>query len=255
VHVSGGPSYPTTRRPPGFWLPWWLVEHDLTWSARLVYARVAFYPRDEDGATWFKQADVARELGMGRRTVQRALDDLAAAGLLVPLERSAEERLANRCQHYFVLAPDGALQGAKLAPSDASERRPDARAATVQGLRIEDQGSVPSAETHGARHAGYLCDLMAASVERRTGRRPPVTKAWLASARLLVDGPNGPSAEAVREVIAWVEQDDFWRANVLSMPKLRERWDQLVLQRQRGRGSGPGLFARNAAQIAKELGL
>lgn len=41
--------------------------------------------------------------------------------------------------------------------------------------------------------------------------------------------------EDVALVIDWCQKDDFWRANILSPQKLREKWDTLVLQMERGR--------------------
>jgi len=39
--------------------------------------------------------------------------------------------------------------------------------------------------------------------------------------------------EKIKEVIDWCQADDFWYANILSTKKLREKYDQLVLQMQR----------------------
>jgi hypothetical protein len=187
-------------------------------------------------------ATLAEAAGVDRRTAQRAL---AAAERDGYLERHERERPDGGQTSTRYVLQDGrrtsrggrrARPGGVVKPAapPVTPAPPEAVAVDQEQLTGAKALQPSRVETFGARHAGYLCDLMADSVERRTGRRPTVTRTWLASARLLVDGPNGPSAEAVREVIAWVEQDEFWRANVLSMPKLRERWDQLVLQRQRG---------------------
>jgi hypothetical protein len=37
----------------------------------------------------------------------------------------------------------------------------------------------------------------------------------------------------VHGAIDWCQNDEFWRGNVLSVPKLREKYDQLRLQAQR----------------------
>ena len=98
-----------------------------------------------------------------------------------------------------------------------------------------------------------VCDAMAASVQRRTGRTPRVTAAWRTQARLMIDR-DGRTVEEITRIIDWAEGNDFWRANVLSVPKLRQKFDTLRLQAQRpqGRPQGGQVFYDLAEQFAKE---
>ena len=41
------------------------------------------------------------------------------------------------------------------------------------------------------------------------------------------------SPDEIKKLIDWSHNDNFWKANILSPGKLREKWDTLVLQRQR----------------------
>lgn len=154
-----------TNRPPGFWLPWWLVTDfpNLTWSARLIYARLAFYPRDDEGAVWCKQTDLARELDLGRATVQRALDQLDEAGLLVKVERTGEQRLANLCQRYVVHAHDDASESIKTMPSEASER---CSVSTSPDQRVTTNESTPSARDARAGEVERVWDHWLAVASR-----------------------------------------------------------------------------------------
>lgn len=72
-----------------------------------------------------------------------------------------------------------------------------------------------------------LCALLADLIETRTGERPKVGQKWLDAARLLLteDGPDGRgySPKQVEYLIRWSQADEFWRSNILSMPKLREK--------------------------------
>lgn len=65
----------------------------------------------------------------------------------------------------------------------------------------------------------------------------PLSKGWLDAARLLIDRDERP-VEEIERVIAWCQADKFWRANVLSMPKLREKYGQLLLKMNEAGGSG-----------------
>lgn len=86
-----------------------------------------------------------------------------------------------------------------------------------------------------------VCEHMAASVQARTGRRPRVTRRWRDAARLMLDRDGRTVADCMA-AIDWAEDDDFWRANILSLPKLRQHYDRLSLQaqsRRRGREPAP----------------
>lgn len=58
---------------------------------------------------------------------------------------------------------------------------------------------------------------------------------------------DGRSLEEAQTVLDWCQHDNFWRGNILSMPKFREKYPQLKLQMERQHGSGacePGNYAK-----------
>ena len=74
-----------------------------------------------------------------------------------------------------------------------------------------------------------LCTLLADLIEANGSKRPAITKRWRDAARLMLDSDGRALAEAER-VIRWSQADGFWKTNILSMPKLREKYDQLRLR-------------------------
>jgi hypothetical protein len=89
-----------------------------------------------------------------------------------------------------------------------------------------------------------LCSLLADLVEANGSPRPKVSEAWGTQARLLLDAGSRTLEEA-EAVLRWCQANDFWRGNVLSMPKFREKYDQLRLAMARGspRPTGRGRAA------------
>ncbi len=77
-----------------------------------------------------------------------------------------------------------------------------------------------------------LCGHLASRIEANDVKRPTIGKTWRDAARLMLDN-DGRTEEEIHGAIEWCQADEFWRANVLSMPKLREKYDQLRLQAQR----------------------
>jgi hypothetical protein len=74
-----------------------------------------------------------------------------------------------------------------------------------------------------------LCNHLADRVEENGSKRPGIGKGWYRACRLLLDR-DGRTVEQVRKAIDWCQQDTFWHTNVLSMPTLREKYDQLRLK-------------------------
>lgn len=77
-----------------------------------------------------------------------------------------------------------------------------------------------------------ICEYLADKIEKNGSKRPKITQRWRVSARLLLDA-DGKTVEQVTKAIDWCQADEFWRANVMSMTKLREKYDQLRLAAQR----------------------
>ena len=95
-----------------------------------------------------------------------------------------------------------------------------------------------------------VCQAMVASVQRRTGRTPTITRRWRTQARLMLDRDGVTEADALA-AIAWSENDDFWRSNILGIPKLREKYPTLSLQAQRPNRRHRKTFR----ELADELGI
>ncbi|SFF11994.1 hypothetical protein SAMN05216251_108244 [Actinacidiphila alni] len=74
-----------------------------------------------------------------------------------------------------------------------------------------------------------VCNHLADRIEANGSRRPRVTDRWRTAARLLID-QDKREVDQILRAIDWCQADPFWRANVMSMPKLRERYDQLRLK-------------------------
>jgi len=50
---------------------------------------------------------------------------------------------------------------------------------------------------------------------------------------------DGRTEQDIENIIRWCQNDDFWYRNILSMEKLREKFDQLTLNRERDQRKAP----------------
>jgi hypothetical protein len=76
-----------------------------------------------------------------------------------------------------------------------------------------------------------LCRHLADAMVANGYRKPAITKKWLDAARLLLDR-DGRTVEQVIKAIDWAHNNDFWKANIKSMQKLRAQYDTLRLRAQ-----------------------
>lgn len=74
-----------------------------------------------------------------------------------------------------------------------------------------------------------LCEHLADRIEANGSKRPSITKRWEDACRLMLDR-DGRTTEQISYLIDWSQAHEFWKSNILSMPKLRDKFDQLRLQ-------------------------
>ena len=89
-----------------------------------------------------------------------------------------------------------------------------------------------------------ICEHLADAIEGNGSKRPAITTKWRDAARLMLDRDKRTEAEVIA-AINWCQGDDFWRGNVMSMPKLREKYDQMRLQAQRRQRPTSGQSAKS----------
>lgn len=134
------------------------------------------------------------------------------------------------------------VQGSEVHGSGDSDREPPTAVVAV----------LPRPDVEG------LCEHLANRIEANGSRRPQITGKWRDAARLLIDN-DGVTPAQVRRCIDWCQADEFWRGNVMSMPKLREKYDQLRHAAHRDQSKANGNSAvwdqaieRHIAEIPRE---
>lgn len=110
---------------------------------------------------------------------------------------------------------------------------PRRRAAEPEGSSPDEDPGQASYVRQDRPDVEQVCTLLADCIEANGSKRPTITQRWRDAARLLIDR-DGRTPTQIAWIIQWSQTDEFWRANILSMPTLRRKFDQLRLQAQRG---------------------
>lgn len=212
----------------------------------LVLMAIAFEFEDK-GNCIMTVAELAGKARLSERAVQAATADLTGLGELTVTRRAEGHR-----NGYCLLLPRGAesaplpagspaesappqnLHPAESAPLEQEAAGQD-RGAESAPPQISDKRSttgLPVVEKPSSAprpDADRLCTHLADRITSNGSKRPNITKRWKDAARLLIDN-DGRTEDQVHKAIDWCQDDEFWRTNILSMPKLREKYDQLRLK-------------------------
>ncbi len=89
----------------------------------------------------------------------------------------------------------------------------------------------------------------------KPAHRVTITADWRTAARLLMDR-DGVTEEQIHRAIDWVQDHNFWRVNIRSMPKLRTKYfelrDEAHRHRERHEHPGPTMSAQRTAERCSE---
>jgi hypothetical protein len=135
----------------------------------------------------------------------------------------------------------GSMKGSEFDPSLLTPNSllptPDSTHLATSEIELSDTARLPLSESDVVMaDAMGLCVILADLIEANGSKRPTITKAWHNAARLMLTN-DGRHMDKAADLIRWSQQDSFWRSNILSMPKFREKYDQLRLQAEQERAS------------------
>lgn len=77
--------------------------------------------------------------------------------------------------------------------------------------------------------------------ENNESFKKPNLQKWAEEMRLMIE-KDKRTEQQVRYLIDWCQNDSFWKANILSVKKLREKFDQLTIQAKRNNPKQRSLF-------------
>ena len=99
------------------------------------------------------------------------------------------------------------------------------------GEQSSSSAKLPAVAKPPREDVEQLCRRLRDHISGNTAKTPNITSKWRTEARLLLDRDEIGFDEAVR-VLDWCQADHFWKGNILSMPKFREKFTQLQIKSQ-----------------------
>lgn len=195
---------------------------------------------------WMSLTTLSKKARVSRSMVREAVIRLVRDGFLTLLE--AHDRQPSRYRFCF---PEVAVvyESRRNPPSDHRRGgiRPPEDPPPTTGAEPNTTQPEPK-HPSSSPEAEALCEELKSLIIANGSKAPTVGKGWHDAARLLLDRDDRPFEEALR-LIQWSQADEFWRANVRSMPTFREKYDQLRLQAMRRRRPSSTIDRMMAASL------
>jgi hypothetical protein len=197
-------------------------------AARLVAAGL-WYADEHDGEMGWRFHDWNRFQPSAAVTAATKAKE-AEAGVRGNHKRwHVDRQITDPDCEYCYRVPDREPDGSPDTPPESGANRP---VPEPDPITTSPNGEVGHPEPR--RDVERICQYLADAVEENGSKRPSITKAWHDEARRMLDLDERTEAEVVR-AIDWCQRGEsdrarFWRPNVMSMPKLRAKFDQMRLQ-------------------------
>ena len=97
-----------------------------------------------------------------------------------------------------------------------------------------DSSSSEIADAIARPEIDYLLDILDGEIIRNGGKAPSRTKKNRDAVRLMLDRDKH-TVDQIERAIRWCQADEFWRANILSASKLREKYETLRIAATRSK--------------------
>lgn len=213
-------------------------------TAAGVYVVLARYANNDSRTCYVGVETIAETLGITGRAVRNAIAKLVDAKMITVSSRRSDTgtSLSNL---YRLL---------DLFPQEQAE--PGFRGTLNVGSAKEDYREKDSSKktTSRPRLRFAEADLetakwMFSKIKALDGsQKEPSYPSWANTIRLLRERDSRTDQE-IRDLFSWANADTFWRTNILSPSKLREKWGQLSLKAKVGtNGHGKRLLSVGDAQ-------
>ncbi|MGG3451960.1 phage replisome organizer N-terminal domain-containing protein [Domibacillus aminovorans] len=88
-------------------------------------------------------------------------------------------------------------------------------------------------------------------LDNNPNHKQPDLQKWANDVRLMMERDDRTD-EQILFLIDWTQEHDFWQANILSIAKLREKYDQLVLQVKSERAAAEKAGKRRGSGVSRE---
>lgn len=124
-------------------------------------------------------------------------------------------------------------------PQEASQQLESVEVKPIKQKSIRTKNATIAQDAEESEEVVFLTDLLVSEIKKNNpqAKTPINISNWRNDIRLLL--ADGYTFTQIDSMIRWTQSDDFWKSNILSAKKLREKSSTLILQMQRKQKEKP----------------
>ena len=137
-------------------------------------------------------------------------------------------------------------------PQEAPEQLESVEVKPIKQKSIRTKNATVAQDVEESEEVIFLTDLLISEIKKNNpqAKTPANISNWRNDIRLLL--ADGYDRDQIEKVINWCQADEFWKSNILSAKKLREKIGTLILQMGRKDDAKPWSNSkRPIVEIAK----
>jgi phage replication O-like protein O len=215
-------------------------EHRVFW---FIIRKTYGYKKKED---WISQKQIAEDTGIVKQHVWRTIKKLLAKNMIIKTNRKIgiqkdysqwklpkqvtfknKKKLPKQVtQVTHTGYPSNPKRLQKVTHTGVHKRKKEnIQKKTIQKKNIRSKNEFATSSTE-YRLSNYLYQKI---LKNNPEQKKPNLQSWTVHIDYMIR-IDKRKPEKIKEVIDWCQADSFWYANILSTKKLREKYDQLILQ-------------------------
>ena len=214
-------------------IPNWILESDISAQAVRLYLFFQKYGDNKTKVSFWSRRKMSDAMGVSPATMDRAKKELIEIGALCQINRFTEDEnwTSNMYHTHWNQNKSCTVLTPMIKNEDTHpvyDEPPISIDDELTNNHLELRTNELSTRTYGDEVI-QLSNLFADLIEANGIKRPSVTEKWHQEIERL-NRIDGYSWQQIEATIRWVQNDSFWRSNVLSPAKLRKQFGALQLK-------------------------
>lgn len=214
----------------------WLDTNPLSSGAIVLWYTLMAINNKTNWLDEFTVANMALQAktGLSRQQLTRARTDLINAGRI----KYKKSGRANRAGSYMIVSFNTQSDTHEIHRTDTEQHTSDTqdehKVTTLVKHKLNEtkrnkDNSRKQVYDEDSVHFKLALRLYERILENNPYHKKPNLQKWADDVRLMMECDNR-TEEQISFLIDWCQQDSFWKSNVLSIRKLREQFDRLVIR-------------------------
>lgn len=225
-------------------IPNWLLSENISAQAIRLYAILRLQGDNKRRTSFYSRKKIADQMKCSPATMDRAKQELLNVGAICQINRKDKNGDWTSNMYH--------VHNAQLKSCNYLAKNDETYTASDETYPVYEETGIITGDELTYNHIELrtkelntrtydasvyeAANLLANLIEQNGSRRPEVSDKWLQDIER-INRIDQRSWDEITWMINWCQNDEFWRANILSPGKLRKQFDRMRLTAQRNGSS------------------